>query len=779
MNILRTYKKNRLLVRINLFGLVIGLAVSIILILFIVNEFSYDQQFKNKDRIIRLYTAIDDKGSIVNSPITLRKAYTELPSKTPEVEAATQIYDSRCKELLYNNNHYSDLKQYYVDSDFFKIFDLSFIEGSAQDAFGNQKSAVITKKLSDIVFGGTANAIGKTINIGEIDYVVTAVVKEFPQNTHFTFDVLLDLKSMEGLEYYQGLEFYTYYLIKENIPLNNATQAIEHSYSDITIPWSEQFSIKATGGAEKLTDIYLHSDVSSIGKQNSIKFIQLIAGIAAFILILAITNFINLFTVQGEMRMQEIAIRKTNGARISNIIRLFFSEVIQIVSVGFIFGIILSIILVPSFSNLIGYSIDLKQLFNPLFICSVIGLYMLTVILSATYPAFYLSKFSPLQIFSNQISFSKRKLTLCIIIFQSVITIVLMSSIFLIYKQTTYLKEIPLAYNPDKIVCISATNNIINSYDAVKQELLKNPDIETVSSAQHIIGMGCSGQGISTSENETKQEIISEYRISSGICEQLELQLVAGKFFDENTPDSTYSIILNESAVKMLKSDNSLVGQYVNYKGGHKSYVSGIVKDFYYGNTSDKIEPLVLSLNRYPHYIYIKFKNTTDFRTSKTMHRISETLNNFDPNFYMNTVWLTDIYTKKFEKIETQFNLILIGSGLSIIIAVLGLIVIHLHTTMRRTKEIAIRRINGATTGNIFALLSGNIIVWVTIAGIVSTPISYYFLSSWLSSFTNRVSTDILIFVVPVIIQCIIAIVATSGISLSIISRNPVESIKR
>ena len=778
MNILKTYKKNRLLVGINLLGLVIGLSVSIMLILFIVNEISYDQHFKNKERIVRLYTVINDKGSVTNSPITLRKAYTELPSNTPEVEAAVQIFDSRCNELLYNNNSYSDLKQYYVDSEFFKVFDVSFIEGSAQDPFNSPKSLIITKKLSDMIFSGTAEAIGKTINIGETDFIVTGVVKEFPQNTHFKFDVLMNLKTMDYLEYLQGLEFYTYYLIKENIPFERASQSIEKQYTNITIPWSLQFNVKATGGVEKITDIYMHSDISSPGKQNSIKFIQLIAGIIAFILILAVSNFINLFTIQGEMRMQEIAIRKTNGAYITDIIRLFFSEVIQIVSIGFILGIILSIMLVPYFSNLIGYNIDLNQLSNPVFICSVIILYIFTVILSATYPAFYLSKFSPLQIFSGQISFSKRKLTLCIIIFQSVITIVLMSAIFLIYKQTSYLKEIPLSYNPDRTVCISTTNNIAKSYESVKQELLKNTDIEQVSCAQHIIGGGWSGQGISTYENKDKQEIINEYRIAPGICELIQLQLEAGSFFEENTPDSVYAIILNESAIRKLGLDNSIVGDYLNYSD-RKSLVMGIVKDFYYGNTSEKIDPLALKLNRYPEYIYIKLRNNRNSQSLKTMNSISETLKKFDPNFYMNTSWLTDVYTKKFEKLETQFNLISIGSLLSVIIAILGLTVIHLHTTMRRTREIAIRRINGATTGNIFTLLSGNIIIWIVIAGIIAAPISFYFLNSWLSNFTNKVSVDIFIFIIPVLIQCVIAIAATSGISLNIISKNPVDSLKR
>ena len=235
MNILKTYKKNRLLVGINLLGLVIGLSVSIMLILFIVNEISYDQHFKNKERIVRLYTVINDKGSVTNSPITLRKAYTELPSNTPEVEAAVQIFDSRCNELLYNNNSYSDLKQYYVDSEFFKVFDVSFIEGSAQDPFNSPKSLIITKKLSDMIFSGTAEAIGKTINIGETDFIVTGVVKEFPQNTHFKFDVLMNLKTMDYLEYLQGLEFYTYYLIKENIPFERASQSIEKQYTNITL----------------------------------------------------------------------------------------------------------------------------------------------------------------------------------------------------------------------------------------------------------------------------------------------------------------------------------------------------------------------------------------------------------------------------------------------------------------------------------------------------------------------------------------------------------------
>ncbi|MDR2816399.1 MAG: ABC transporter permease [Proteiniphilum sp.] len=779
MNIVRSYKRTRFFLWVNITGLAIGLAISIMLILFVVNELSYDRHFANNNRIVRLATVLEDKDAVNHYTINLRKAYTELPEKIPGVEAAVQFHGGERQEaeLIYNTERFQNLDLLYADPQFFKVFQMKFVEGDARTAFADPNSIVLTRCQAGIIFGGSHSAVNQTVKIGEQEYTVSAVVEKLPANTHFSFDALANMQSLNVLNQLQGLEFQTYYLIKSDAPLAVTRTAIEEEYTSIIKPFAEHFNGKAYGKTEKLTDIYFHSEANNFGfgKQSNIRFVMLLSGLALFILLLAVSNFINLFMAQGETRMKEIGIRKTNGASIGDIIRQFFSEVSGIVLIAFIMGFILTAIFTPYFCALINKQIDPAQLWNPLFILCAIGLFVVTVVCSAFYPALYLSRFSPLDILGKRLRFSKRRLTVVVVVFQSVITIVLVAFIMIIDRQTDFLKNIPIGYNPENVMSITLNNTIGKSYDAVKQELLSIPEIKQASGSHHLFGGGCSGQGISLPDNKEGQYSIYEYRIMAGMCELMEVELIEGAPFKENAPDSIRQIILNETAVKMLGLSLPATGEVVNYQG--PAEIIGVVKDFYYDNPVNKIQPLVLSRVSTPVFLSIRFREGTDRR--QAMEKTSEALRRFDPDFIINPVWSEDIYTEKFSAFTTISKVITIASLLSIFIALLGLVAIHLYTTIRRTKEIGVRRINGAGSRAIFALLTGDIVKWIAIAGVVAAPVIYYIGQNLLNEYANRISLDWTIFAFPVFFQCIAAILATSGVNLWALHQNPVNALKK
>lgn len=774
MNIFRSYKRTRFFLWVNIAGLAIGLAVSIMLILFVVNELSYDKHFANNERIVRLTTVWEEKDAVKHYAINLRKAYTELPAKIPGVETAVQLYRGGNVEVIHDTERFQNVGFLYADPEFFKVFQMKFVEGSASTAFTNTNSVVLTRQQAVVIFGDSHSAMAQTVKIGEREYVVSAIVEKLPANTHFSFDVLT---GMQDVDWMTGLEYQTYYLVKSDVPLTDARASIEKEYNSIIALFGEQFNAKFYGKTEKLTDIYLHSEADNhgFGKQSDMRFVVLLTGLALFILLLAVSNFINLLIAQGETRMQEVGIRKTNGASIRNIVRLFFSEVSGIVFVAFVFGFILTVVFTPYFSELIGKQIDLFQLWNPVFILCAAGLFAVTVVCSAFYPAFYLSRFSPLDILGKRLRFSKRRLTVAVVVFQSVITIILVSFIMIISRQTAYLKSLPIGYNPENVVSIPLNNTIQKSYDAVKQELISVPEIKAVSGSHHLFGRGCSGQGISLLEHKEGEYSINEYRIMDGMCELMEVQLLEGSFFKENAPDGVRQIILNEAAVKMLGLSPPTTGEFVNYKG--TAEIIGIVKDFYYEDPVDKIQPLVLSRIDTPYNISVRFREGTD--RQQALEKISVTFRQFDPDFIINPTWSEDIYAEKFSTFRTISKIITVASLLSLFIAMLGLVAIHLYTTIRRTKEIGIRRINGASSGAIFALLSGDIVKWIAVAGIVAIPIIYYIASDLLNEYSNSTSLSWTVFVFPIFIQCIVALLATSGVSLWALHQNPVNSLKK
>lgn len=779
MNILRSYKRTRFFLWVNITGLAIGLAVSIMLILFVVNELSYDKHFANKERIVRLLTVWERQDQATSYAINMRKAYTELPPKIPGLEAAVQLYNTGPVEVIYDKERFQNVRSLCVDPEFFKIFQMKFVEGNAQTALANNNSAVLTRQQAEIIFGSPQKAMDQIVQVLNQDFVVSAIVEKLPTNTHFSFDALVNMHAishwMEGM---RGLEFQTYYLIRPDASLNDVKNAIEKEYSSITAAFGESFNAKIYGKTDKLTDIYLHSEEISgnISRMGDMRLVWLLSGLALFILLLAVSNFINLFIAQGETRMSEIGIRKTNGAAIGDIVRQFFSEVSGIVLIAFIIGVLLTIILAPYFSELIRREIDMAQLWNPTFILSAIGLFVVTVVSSAFYPALYLSRFSPLDILGKRIRFSKRRLTVGVVIFQSIITIVLVSFILIINSQTSYLKNIPIGYNPEDVVTVPLNNTIRSSFEAIRQELLSVPEIKQVSGAQHIFGIGGSGQRIGLLDNKEAKHSINEYRIMPGIAELMGLQLAEGDFFKENAPDSVNQIVLNEAAVKMLGISSPVVGKSVMYTWGITEIV-GVAKDFCYADPADKIAPIALSKTSGGGLIYIRFREGTDRK--QALEKTLAVFHQFDPDFMLNPMWSEDIYTQKFETFTTTSKIITIASLLSVFIAMLGLVAIHLYTTVRRTKEIGIRRINGATSEAIFSLLTGDIVKWIVIAGVIAVPIIYYMATNMLNQYDNHTSLSCMMFVIPILIQCIVAILATSGVTLWALHQNPVNALKK
>jgi putative ABC transport system permease protein len=773
MKLLRFYKRTRFFLLINITGLAIGFAVSIMLLLFVVNELSYDKHFANKERIVRLNSAFGDN----NLSICFRSAYTELPSVIPGIDYAVQIYNDGTKDVVVGQNTFKNLKTLFVDPEFFKVFQMTFIDGTPENALKEPNSAVITHRYADIIFGNATNAIGNQLSISGSTYNISGIVKELPKNTHFTFDMLINIPE-SYIKMLGGYEYHTYYLINKDASLETVRKNIETEYTSLMQKRFPDFENR--GYTEKLTDIYLHSTASSsLAKRNSISKIWTLSIIAAFILLLAITNFVNLFITHGEARMKEIGIRKANGAGIWDIIKQFLAEISVIVFIAFALGFALSVYLTPWFAMLIKTDIALTQLISPVFIVCIILLFILTVALSAGYPAFYLSRFSPLDILFKRVKFSKRRLTAGVVIFQSIVTLVLMSYVFTIYRQTKYLENCDKGFNPENVASILLNRNLYENYATLKQELMQLPEIQKISGSDHYIGGGCSGQSISSLENDAKRHNINEYRITPELCELIELQLVEGDFLkEEDRGDNMRVILLNEAAVRMLGIEQPVAGKYVNYKGDVNTRVTGVVKDFYYDLPGNEIKPLAISFcfGDIGSLIYFKF----DKNISRT--RIIELLNGvfhkFDPNFFVEPVWCEDIYAKKFEGMKTQSKIILLSTLLSLLIVILGLFAIHLYTIIRRTKEIGIRQIYGADHKSIFMLLSYDILKWISIATLIAIPIEYYIVSYWLEGYANRISISIGIFLFPMLIQCIIAFAISFGLTVRALSQNPINALR-
>ena len=774
----KSWKRNKFFLIVNVTGLAIGLAVSILLLLYVMNEWSYDRHFQKKERIVQLNSVWTLEGRKEVNPICTRTAYTELPQNIPGIEKAVQIYRGWGVEVVRKPEHFQNLQLLYADPEFFDLFEMPFVYGTAANALITPYSAVLTRPKAEAIFG-KVNPVGQTFTVDGEEFTVSAVVEKLPANTHFNFDLLVSMKSISKIEYLGGLEFFTYYLIKPNVPIDGVCQSIRKEYTSIMAKRFSDFGSSFDAITEPLTRIHLFSKANSgLSDQGSLQTVLLLVGLSLLILLLAITNFVNLFIVQGNSRSTEIGIRKTNGAGTREISRHFFGEATTVVVISFVIGIATAIILLPSFSSLIHIKLEASLFYNPLFVVGTILLIIFTIVLSASYPAIYLSRFKTIEILKKSISTrSKKSFTTSIVIFQSIITIILISVLLIVNRQSNYLKSIPAGFNPQNVMVASQVNNKISKhYDALKQNLQKIPGVEMVSSSQHLVGGGTSGQGIYRFGGNAKTfKSINEYRVLPGLCELMEFKLKDGNFFKENDPGNKKYVVLNEEAVKMLDLQNPIGEKVVMFDDPME--VIGVVKNFYYSSPAQKIEPIALTCYRnYPQLIYIRFNNTIN--KAKAAQLVLPVFREFDPEFLLSTSWSDDVYNAKFNGEKTLSRIIFTSTLLSLLVAILGLFAIHSFTISRRIKEIGIRKVAGSSTWSVVVLLSGNVFLRVGISALVALPVAWLIGQHWLEGYSNRIHIGLLLLLIPLAIHTLIAILATFTISYKAATRNPVEALR-
>ncbi len=498
-NLLRSQSRNRMVLATNIAGLSIGLAATVLLVVFILHEWSHDRYFSNADRIFRLNTIWISDGNKSVQPINLRQAYTEIPDNIPGIENAVQIYRGWNVEVSYDQARYANNNLLYADSSFFRIFNFKSLEGDLIHALDDPNSIVLTKDLAFKIFGDQP-AEGKQLLMSGKSYSVSAVMENVPLNTHFRFDILMPMAAVNNLAGLQGLEFFTYYLLSTNADAESTCRKICNANTGILKERFSDLKYDFESGTESLKKIHLYSKVSyDLSHQGNIHTIILVGVIAFMVMLLALTNFINLFVMEGEKRAKEIGVRKVNGAGRASLFRQFFGEVSFIVTISFLIGLILAIVILPEFGHLMQREFPLSLLISPVFIVSLPVVFLLTIFLSGSYPAFYLSRLKPLYVLNSQSGMRNRRKYVMNLTgaLQLVITIFLFTVLFGINREIRYLKNLSPGFNPEGPTNIYNLNDkMISQYPAIRDKLLGTPGITGVAASWHTIGGGCSGQAI-------------------------------------------------------------------------------------------------------------------------------------------------------------------------------------------------------------------------------------------------------------------------------------------
>lgn len=781
-NLFRTVSRDSLTLITNVIGLSLGLAATILLTVFIQFELSFDRHFTHGERIYRMNSIWISENSTMETAINLRQGFTEIPERVAGIVSTIQFYRGFKVEITEGENRHKELQLLYSDPDFFRIFDLKLLAGSPESALTDPASVVLSEKAAIRIFG-SLDVVGRSLSMEEILYTVSGVVKDIPPNTHFHFDMLMPMEAIPFLQQLEGLEFFTYYLLQEGVEPGPVLETIGKENSGIL---KERFS-SFEGSSfdtrlEPLKKLHLHTavtwDLTPPGSMKTI-FIMLIITIA--VMGLALSNFINLYILNGAKRSREIGLRKVNGSGRRNLIRMFYMETAMVVSIAFVLGTILSMALLPSFAKVMQRESFSQVTSTPALYLVMATLFVVTILFSGFYPAIILSRIAPVPLIRGGVNPAgdKRILLRVVSVVQICIAVCLLTILIGINTQIRYLKNHPLGYNPENIMLFSNLNqDLTENFLAIRDNLLNINGIEEVSASFHTIGAGNSGQSIRMLSDDPNQvKGINEYRIHPGICQLYQINLAAGRYLDPDRSPDRSGIILNVEAANLLgKTPQELIGESVVMHSDPLEVI-GVVEDFNYQSAARKVSPLAITA--YSDRIRnIVVRTSREADPAIILKSVDETIRSFDPDYVMINRFATDIVEGYYIGEERMQKILLSGSLLSLLIVLLGIYALVSHNMQRRTKEIGIRKVMGGSTREMMILVYTSTLKWTLLGSLLAIPLSLLYLKQWLSDYTVRIPLYWWIFAGSIVLVLLFQSLITLGRTRKTARRNPVEALR-
>ena len=766
---------------VNIFGLAVGLTCVLLISLYVVDELSFDRFHKKSGNIYRVVENQYYAGQpVFPVAVTPGPLAPKLKEEYPEIINATR--------MMYNNSMFEvDEKKFveigaYVDNSFFQIFSFPIVTGDPETALNKVDAIVINQTLANKYFGDE-DPIGKTIKVnGNSTLEITAVMEDFPQNSHIRRDYLMTTDRLRN--FFPGLDnawgnntLYTYI---EVAPGTNAADLDEKIINQIK-----------KNREASITDIFvqplikIHLDetdfTADIGGKGNLQYVRIFSIVALFILLIACINFMNLSTAQSSKRAKEVGLRKAIGARQDQLILQFLGESILMSFLAVSIAVLLADILLPAFNQLAGKELTLSTLTtdeNGLslligFVTSV----LLTGLMAGIYPAFFLSNFKPILVLkgSSQISNRGSLLRKILVVCQFSISILLIAGTIIVNNQLGYMQDKNLGYNKDNIIYIP---RLSKDYQVFKTSLGKYPEVLGVGAAnQHPAYVENSTSGISWQGADPDQVLLfHNLGVDYDYLTTMQMELLDGRYFSEEFPSDTTAVIINEEALKIFGFENPIGEKLSGY--GMEFTIVGLVKDFHFKSIHTKIEPLIMfkfrdinSLNR----IFIRIQDGKAKEAVAIVEKEWKALNQETASNYR---FLDDDFNELYQAETTTGEIFSYFSILAILISCLGLFGLASFTTEQRTKEIGIRKVLGANVTNIFYMVAKDFTTLVIIAFVIATPISWFWMKGWLNSFAYRVDIGIWVFLLSGILSCLVALFTVSYHSLNAATKNPVNSLK-
>ncbi|MCG8607743.1 ABC transporter permease [bacterium] len=762
---------------INIAGLAIGMTCSMLILMWVQHERSYDTFHQNASDIYRVvenqYYAGGEIFPVAVTPAALAPALKE---RFPEIIKSTRL-TFRTWTLKYGTKIFNQMGVL-VDHDFFEIFTVPFIEGDPRTALSEPHAIVLTEEMA-VKYFGEEEPIGKVLTLNSRDdFVVSGVIENFPENSHFDFDYIVPFLYLgelgARLDNWGSNSYYTYVQLQPNTSYQEVDKKILNFIKENRERSSTEIYL------QPLTKIHLYSRgkyTADIGGHGDIQYVRIFSLVAVFVLLIASINFMNLATARSERRGKEVGLRKVVGAQRHQILRQFFGESLFMSLAAFIVALACSYLLLPLFNELSGKQLFIGELGLSM-LAAFIGIAVLTGLVSGSYPALFLSSFRPAETLkagggSRSSSSLFRKI---LVVTQFALSVIMIIGTLVVSQQLDYIRNKNLGLDKENLAYVWMRGEYRDKYEIAKQELLRNPNITSVTVTSQLptyVAQSTSGwdwDGKNPDDNILMHHISVDY----DYVETFKMEMAAGRFFSLEFATDSVAAIVNERAVDIMGLEFP-VGKRLSI-GSSDLTIIGVVKNFHFKPIQTEIEPIVMFLS--PNRYYVMVLRTNPENISTTIDYVESVYKKFNPETPFSFHFLDDRYDNLYRaeqrigKISRYFAII------AILISSLGLFGLASFMAEQRTKEIGIRKVLGASVPGIFVLLSKSFVFLVGLANLIAWPIAYYFMTNWLENYAYHTSLGWSIFLLAALLAVTVVVFTVSYQAVRAALANPVNSLR-
>ncbi|RYY57996.1 MAG: FtsX-like permease family protein [Chitinophagaceae bacterium] len=792
----RTIWRNRGLSFINILGLSLGLATTLLIVLFIRHETGYDSFNLHADRIVRVVFNGRMQGGEIHEANVMPMVAPAFKADFPEVENAVRIRSYGTPRISYGDRTLRTDRFAFADQGIFAVFSLPLKEGVPATALLEPNSIVVSTETAFRYFGNEP-AIGKTLLVGDQGqpYRVTAVMEPVPENSHFHFDILASMNGLDEAKQptWMSSNFYTYLLLRKGADYRKLQAKIQPMVGRYIGPELEKImglsyvDFEAKGNSlgfalQPLTDIHLHSNMTGeFEAPGDIQYVYIFGAVAIFMILIACINFMNLSTAGASRRAKEIGVRKVMGSGRRQLVFQFLMESMLVTFIAMVLAMLIVWVTLPYFNTLAAQDLGKQLQKNPSVIFWLVVVALGTGLIAGSYPALYLSSFKPVRVLKSRFAIGKRTLSLrsALVVFQFFISVSLVVGTITVFRQLSFIRNKKLGYNKEEVLVIENTWRLGGKQAAFRDQLLADPRIVSVSSSGYLPA-GASDNNNFTAYPDNQSSMLVKslmYDVDDQYIPTLGMEVKSGRNFSRGSVSDSNSVILNEAAAKVYGWETNAEGHTITSvnNDNHKRYtVIGVVKDFHFRSMQQAITPLVMSVGGGGTMI-VKIKTA---ELSSLVSVIEAGWKKAEPEFPLSYSFLDDRFDAMYKSEKNIATILGVFAVLTILVACLGLFGLAMFTTEQRTREIGIRKVLGANVTGIVAMLSRDYIRLVLIGFVIAAPVAWLVMDKWLQDFAYRVNISWWIFGLSALFTVLVALLTVSSQAIRAATVNPVKSLK-